>query len=75
MSQLENWIPVYQSNDEFDIEVIKSHLNQMGVESVILNHQDSMLKMFNETSLKVNLLVHPDDVEKAKKYIEEHKKA
>ncbi len=75
MSEFENWVPVYQSNDKFDVDLIKSHLGEMNIESIILDHQDSMLKMFNESSLKVNLLVHPKDVEQAKKYIAEHNKA
>jgi hypothetical protein len=76
MSEINNWIPVFRSRDRFDVDLIQSHLKEMGVESVILDHQDSMFKTFNDTNsgLDVMLLVHPEDKEKAENYIEEHNK-
>ena len=73
-SDINGWIPVFQSSDRFDIDLIHSRLKEMGVESVSLDHQDSMFKMFNTTNsgLEVVLLVHPQDETKARDYIEEH---
>lgn len=74
MSDINNWIPVFRSRDRFDVDLIQSHLKEMGVESVILDHQDSMFKTFNDTNsgLDVMLLVHPESQEKAENYIQEH---
>jgi len=73
-SDINNWKPVFRSSDRFDVDLIHSHLKEMGVDSVILDHQDSMLKMFNTTNsgLEVVLLVHPDNEAKAVEYIKEH---
>jgi len=72
MSETQDWVIVYKSGDRFDIELIQARLKEMGVESVIFDHQDSMVKPLNDTNYAVSLHVHPDHEAKAREYITQH---
>jgi hypothetical protein len=66
----DNWVSILTSSKELDINLKKSKLESQGIEAIIFNHQDSMLKSLNDTDFMVSLYVHENDVENAKKVIE-----
>ncbi len=66
----EGWVMVYNSIDGTDINILASKLNDMGIEAVAFNHQDSMLTSLNDTNYTMSLYVHESDVAKAKEVIE-----
>lgn len=64
MSDVKGWVEVYRSTDQFNVNVLHARLGELGIESVIFNHQDSAWKMLND-NLAVSLLVHPEQAESA----------
>lgn len=64
--QKDGWVSIFKSNDSMDVSLKKAKLESMGIQAVIFDHQDSMLPTLNETKLRVALLVHENDQEKAK---------
>ena len=74
MSEYKDWVAVYKSTDKFDVELIQGHLKEAGIESVVFDHQDSMMKMLNDTNYSVSLFVHPENVTIATEYIQKHNK-
>jgi hypothetical protein len=69
-----DWNLVYETNDKFDAELIQAHLREMDIEAYVFDHQASMFKSLNQTNYAVGVYVHPENVDKAKAYIEEHNK-
>ncbi|ATP58342.1 hypothetical protein CPT03_18670 [Pedobacter ginsengisoli] len=63
-----NWIKVYETEDQFQAEILKQGLMAIDIDAVVLNKQDSSYKTFGILSV----LVHPDNLEKAKEYILEN---
>tara|TARA_B100000780_G_C21119407_1_gene453296 strand:+ start:763 stop:987 length:225 start_codon:yes stop_codon:yes gene_type:complete len=74
MSEFNDWVVVYTSTDKFDVELIQGHLKEAGIESVVYDHQDSMMKMLNNSNYSVGLFVHPENETVAKEYIQKHNK-
>lgn len=70
MEDKQDWEIVYKSSDLFDMELIQARLKEINIESIIFNHQDSMIKMLNDTNYGVGLYVHKDNVERAKELID-----
>ena len=70
MSDVKGWVEVYRSTDQFNVNVLHARLAEMGIESVVFNHQDSFWKMLND-NLAVSLLVHPEQAEAANKCIKD----
>lgn len=66
----DGWVSILTSNHELDINLKKSKLESQGIEAIVFNHQDSMLKSLNDTDFMVSLYVHENDIEKAKQIIE-----
>lgn len=66
----DGWVSIITSTKELDINLKKSKLESNGIEAIIFNHQDSMLKSLNDTDFMVSLYVHENDIENAKKIIE-----
>ena len=64
------WVQILKSTDGTDMNILKLKLADSGVEAVTFDHQDSMLTSLNDTNYMVSLYVHENDVEKAKKIIE-----
>jgi len=65
-----DWIPVFQSTDAFQVDVLKALLTENGIDCVIYNQQDSMYISVNSMKV-VQLMVRADDGLKAKHLIEE----
>ena len=63
-----NWIKVYETEDQFQAEILRQGLMAIDIDAVVLNKQDSSYKTFGVLSV----LVHPDNLEKAKEYILEN---
>jgi len=63
-----NWIKVYETEDQFQAEILKQGLMAIDIDAVVLNKQDSSYKTFGI----LTVLVHPNDSEKAKEYILEN---
>lgn len=66
----DGWVSILTSNTELDVSLKKSKLESQGIEAIVFNHQDSMLKSLNDTDFMVSLYVHENDVDKAKRIIE-----
>lgn len=64
------WTLILKSTDGSDLNILKLKLADSGIEAVVFDHQDSMLKSLNDTNYMVSLFVHENDVEKAKQIIE-----
>ncbi len=62
-----NWVEVYSSTQLHTVELLKHILSSHGIESIVLNQQDS----FYVTIGSINLLVQNTDVIRAKKIITE----
>lgn len=67
--QKDGWVSIFKSNDSMDVNLKKSKLESLGIEAVIFDHQDTMLPTLNETKLRVSLLVHENDQERAENAI------
>nr|WP_068890157.1 DUF2007 domain-containing protein [Pedobacter panaciterrae] len=63
-----NWIKVYETEDQFQAEILKQGLMAIDIDAVVLNKQDSSYKSFGI----LTVMVHPDDYEKTKEYILEN---
>lgn len=64
----DNWEIVYSTNQLYDAEILKSILEDNGIECVIMNKQDSVYK-FGE----IEICVSTDNTFKAKHLIQEFK--
>ena len=62
-----DWVPVYTSSQLHKVELLKQVLHSRGIESVVLNQQDSTYVSIGE----IKLLVKNTDVIRAIKTIEE----
>lgn len=56
----DDWVQVLQTTDSFDAHLLRSKLNEAGIETVAFDHQDSMMTMLNSSKLMVTLYVHKD---------------
>ena len=54
----EGWVMVYNSIDGTDITILESKLNELGIEAITFNHQDSMLTSLNDTNY-TTIVVRP----------------
>ena len=63
-----NWIKVYETEDQFQAEILKQGLMAIDIDAVVLNKKDSSYTSFGMLSV----LVHPDNLEQAKQYILEN---
>lgn len=66
----EGWVKIFTSTDSIDVSLKKSKLAEAEIEVISFNHQDSMLASLNTTDFSVSLYVHQNDVDSAKKAIE-----
>ena len=66
----EGWVKIFTSTDSIDVSLKKSKLAEAEIEAISFNHQDSMLASLNTTDFSVSLYVHQNDVDRAKKTIE-----
>lgn len=64
---IKDWVSVYSSTQMHNIQLLKHLLDSYGIESIVLNQQDS----FYVTIGDINLLVKNTDVIYAKKIISE----
>jgi hypothetical protein len=60
-----NWIKVYETEDQYQAELLKQGLMAIEIEAVVLNKQDSSYKTFG----LLTVLVQPADYEQAKEYL------
>jgi hypothetical protein len=60
-----NWIKVYTTENPYTAELIKQGLIEEDIAAVVLNKQDSSYKAFGV----LNVMVHPDNFDKAIAYI------
>lgn len=65
---MDNWVPVFTTNEEFVAERIKEVLGESGIVAVILNQMDSSYKTFGE----IKVMVNGEDREKAEIVIKEY---
>jgi len=47
------WTSVFSSSDEYLVSIAKDMLENMGIESVVLNHKDSSYLMWGEAEVYV----------------------
>lgn len=62
---MENWTVIYETNDLFQAEIIKSKLETNGIHAVILNQRDSSYQVFGS----INVMVNTNDLTKAKEIL------
>lgn len=62
----DNWIKIYASSKPYLVQILKSHLEEQGIVSVILDKQDSVYKLGEE-----ELYIRSDDEPAAKKILSE----
>ncbi len=67
MTDNQKWVCIYKSNNKFEAEAVKGHLEAEGISCVMLNKQDSSYLNFGYVELHV-----PESIsEKAKQLIED----
>jgi hypothetical protein len=64
MSDFKNWVRIFSSNDDFDVQVKSEKLTASGVNNVVINREDSMYPFLNEVN-NSSLWVNNADKEKA----------
>ena len=64
-----DWIKIYRTGDLYRAELAKKVIEENGIDAVIMNQKDSSYLTFGE----IEVLVKPEDEEKAKKLIKELK--
>lgn len=62
---MENWTVIYETNDLFQAEIVKSELEANGINAVILNQRDSAYQVFGS----INVMVNINDLTKAKEIL------
>ena len=62
----DNWIKIYLSSKPHLVQILKAHLEEQGIVSVVLDKQDSVYKLGEE-----ELYVRNDDEQAAKTIISE----
>lgn len=65
---MDNWVPVFETTEEFMAERTKQLLCDSGIPAVILNQLDSSYKTFGE----LRVMVNGEDQEKAREVIKEY---
>lgn len=60
-----SWIKVYETEDQYQAEILKQGLIANDIDAVVLNKQDSSYKTFG----LLTVMVRPEDQEKAVEYI------
>jgi len=65
------WVKVYSSVLPHQVEIVKAVLKDFGIESVIMDKQDSMYRAMND-SVPVELLVMSEDVMRSKHLINQN---
>lgn len=64
MSDFKNWVRIFSSNDDFDVQVKSEKLTAAGVNNVVINREDSMYPFLNEVN-NSSLWVNNADKDKA----------
>jgi hypothetical protein len=64
-----DWIKIFHTGDLYRAELVKKVIEENGIKAVIMNQKDSSYLTFGE----IEVLVKPEDVERAKKLIKELK--
>jgi len=65
----ENWKSVYSADELYKVELVKGTLDQVKIESIIMNKKGSELLVG-----EIDLFVDEKDVDEALKIIQEHHK-
>lgn len=63
-----NWVKIYTSDNAISAEIIKQALVENDMPAVVLNQQDSSYRVFGV----VNVMVRPEDQERAELFIQEN---
>lgn len=63
-----NWTKVFSTEDPITAEILKQGLLEQDIPAVVMNQQDSSYKVFGI----INILVQPENLEKAKAYIKDN---
>lgn len=61
---MDNWISVYETDQLYRAELVKDILNNEEVDAVILNRKDSSYHFGS-----IQVMIHPEDKEKAAKIV------
>lgn len=64
----DNWVIVFRSTSEFEVDVVKAMLADNNITSEMINSHDHSFEGANLT-MEVGLYVHKNDLEKAQKII------
>lgn len=64
---MEDWISIYSTNNSFEAELVHGKLENAGLESVVMNKQDSSY-LFGE----IEIYVHEQDSKQALNIINSH---
>lgn len=67
-----DWIVVYTSDQEYDIQMMKDSLESSGIETNVLSQKDSNFPVTGDLAV-IKLLVKSEDVASAEKFIDEIK--
>ncbi|MBK7629316.1 MAG: DUF2007 domain-containing protein [Ignavibacteriales bacterium] len=67
-----DWVVVYTSDQEYDIQMMKDALESADIETNVLSQKDSNFPVTGDLAV-IKLLVKSDDVDSAQKFIEEIK--
>lgn len=67
-----DWIVVYTSDQEYDIQMMKDALESADIETNVLSQKDSNFPVTGDLAV-IKLLVKSEDVSSAKKFIDEIK--
>ncbi len=65
-----DWIVVYTSDQEYDVQMMKDALESAGIETNILSQKDSNFPVTGDLAV-IKLLVKSENAVSAKKFIEE----
>lgn len=62
---MDDWISVFETDQQYRAELVKDILNNEDVDAVILSHKDSSYTMLGS----IQVMVNREDVEKAAKIV------
>ena len=65
----DNWVKIFETTDQYECDLLKAMLEDQGITTRSLSHQDSVYTSLNTTST-IELYAHSSQEEAARKIID-----
>lgn len=67
-----DWITVYEANERYKVELMKTHLDTAGLNSIIIDQTDSSFAGFTGEIFEAQLKVRKEDEMKAREILKKY---